>query len=337
MTEQLSFTITDASGAAEARRRAGALAERLGFGETARGNLALVVTEVASNLAKHAPGGQLIVQVVGDDGRRGLDVLSLDRGPGISRPDQALRDGYSSAGSAGIGLGAIARLADIFDIHSTPGRGTTLLARLWPDAARGAPPDPALEIAGLSVPVHGEVECGDDWARAPRPDGVLLLVVDGLGHGAGAAEAAARAVELFQDHRGLGPAAILECLHAGLRSTRGAAAAVVEVDLERGVARYAGVGNVAASIVDGTAVRHLVSHGGTLGHEARRFAEFSYPFARTALLVVHSDGLQHRWNLEAYPGLAARHPALIAATLYRDFRRERDDVTVVAARAVRAA
>jgi anti-sigma regulatory factor (Ser/Thr protein kinase) len=113
MTEQLAFAIADASGAAEARRRGVALAEHLGFGETARGNIALVITEVATNLTKHAHGGQLILQVVTDNGRRGLDVLSLDRGPGIARPEEALRDGYSTAGSPGTGLGAIARLAHI--------------------------------------------------------------------------------------------------------------------------------------------------------------------------------------------------------------------------------
>jgi anti-sigma regulatory factor (Ser/Thr protein kinase) len=333
MTEQLAFTIADASGAAEARRRGVALAEHLGFGETARGNIALVITEVATNLAKHAHGGQLILQVVTDNGRRGLDVLSLDRGPGIARPEEALRDGYSTAGSPGTGLGAIARLAHTFDMHSTPGRGTTVLARLWREPQRALPAPGALEIAGLCRPVPGEVECGDDWARASRPNGTLLLVVDGLGHGAGAAEAAARAVALFQEHRGLAPAEILERIHAGIRSTRGAAGAVIEVDLARTLARFAGVGNIATSIVNGGVVRHLVSHSGTLGHEVRRIAEFTYPFPQGALLILHSDGLQQRWSLDAYPGLTARHPAVIAGTLYRDFRRERDDVTVVAARA----
>jgi anti-sigma regulatory factor (Ser/Thr protein kinase) len=334
MTEQVAFTIADPSGAAEARRHGVAMAEQLGFGETARGKVALVITEIATNLAKHARGGQLIVQVVSEDGRRGLHVLSLDRGPGMASPGEALRDGYSTAGSAGTGLGAISRLADVFEMHSTPGRGTTLMARLWPGPRPGSSPPPALEVAGLCTAMASETVCGDAWARDSRPDGLLMLVVDGLGHGVGAAEAAARAVAIFQEHLGLAPAEILECLHAGLRSTRGAAAAVIDVDLAREMARFAGVGNITATIADiGKPVRHLVSHNGTLGHQARRIAEFTYPFRRGALLIMHTDGLQQRWSLDAYPGLAARHPAVVTGTLYRDFRRGSDDVAVVAARA----
>jgi hypothetical protein len=78
--------------------------------------------------------------------------------------------------------------------------------------------------------------------------------------------------------------------------------------------------------------RGLVSHNGTIGVEVRRLQQFDYESPAEALLVMHSDGLQSRWSLEAYPGIMHRHPALIAGVLYRDYSRQRDDLTVCVVR-----
>ena len=74
----------------------------------------------------------------------------------------------------------------------------------------------------------------------------------------------------------------------------------------------------------------MMSHNGTAGLEIRNLQEFTYGWDPRSVLILHSDGLNTRWTLEQYPGLIIRHPAIIAGTLYRDFRRGRDDVTVVA-------
>ena len=249
-------------------------------------------------------------------------------------PGAALRDGHSTAGSPGTGLGAIARLATTFDIHSVPGAGTVVVAQLWARAL-GRPPAGTLEVAAVTAPHSGEELCGDAWAVTSRPDGGMLLVADGLGHGPDAHAAAREALRLFQESRRAAPAELLEELHAGLRATRGAAVAIAEIDLGRAVVRYAGLGNIAGSILSRGGTRSLVSHNGIVGHEARRIAEFSYPFPAGALLVLHSDGLTSRWTLDPYPGLGERHPAVVAGVLYRDFKRGRDDVAVVVARAAR--
>jgi hypothetical protein len=96
--------------------------------------------------------------------------------------------------------------------------------------------------------------------------------------------------------------------------------------------RYAGVGNISAVIVTGEGTRSLVSHNGTVGHQMRKAQEFVYPWTSGALLVVHSDGLATHWKLDQYPGLLRQDPALVAAMLYRDHSRRRDDVSVVACR-----
>lgn len=331
----LSVRMTDASRTGEARRLASAMARDLGFGETEAGKVAVVVTEAARNLVAHAAGGELLLAPLDEDGVAGIEVLALDRGPGMADVAACLRDGYSTAGTPGTGLGAIARLSAVFDVHSLPGVGTALVARL-----RARPlPQPAgrrpLEVGAVCLARPGEAVCGDGWAAGHRPDRSLLLLSDGLGHGPAAAEASRAAAAVFRRTLDRGPAEILEAAHAALRSTRGAAVAVAEVDLARRAVRFAGVGNIAAAVVSAGACRGMVSHNGTLGHEVLRIQEFGYAWPPDACLVMHSDGLATRWSLDRYPGLAARHPSLAAGVLYRDYARSRDDVTVLVARAGR--
>lgn len=328
--------VTDPSGAGEARRRVTALAQALGFGETDAGRAALAATEAATNLAKHARGGGVvIVRPCGRGPARGVELLAVDRGPGVRSVGEALRDGFSTAGSPGTGLGALQRMSDEFDLFSTAGQGTVLLSRVW--AADPGPADVEMSIGAVSVAKPGEPVCGDGWSSAHLPARCLLVCADGLGHGPEAAMASAAAARAFDRHAGEGPAPLLERMHGALRATRGAAVAVAEVDLAARVVRYAGVGNIAATLWAPGETRSLVSHNGIVGHEMRKVQVFEYPFPPQGLLVMHSDGVSTRWQLEKYPGLALRDPAVVAAVLYRDFCRGRDDATVVVAREVRRA
>jgi hypothetical protein len=258
-------------------------------------------------------------------------MLALDKGSGIANLAQSLRDGYSTAGSPGTGLGAIARLAAEFDIQSQPGKGTAVMARLWADKLATTSED-HVEVGAMCKPMPGETRSGDGWACELLADRCIFVLVDGLGHGPGAAAAAELAVASVRQHRTKAPATIVQYAHDALRATRGAALAVAELDLTEQLLRYCGVGNISATIIAGDNLRHLVSYNGTAGHEARKIVEFTYPWSANALLIMHSDGLMTRWNLQAYPGLLQRHPSLIAGVLYRDFVRGRDDVTVVVAK-----
>lgn len=327
MSMSVVLPVTEPSQVGEARRQTAATAVELGFGETARGKLALVVTELATNLVKHGGGGELVFSATAANE---VDVLALDRGAGMANVAQCLRDGYSTAGSSGTGLGATGRLADVFDIHSAPGMGTAVFARVGNNhPGRGVG---RLEIGGVNVPKHHEVVCGDAWAARQTAAGGAVMVADGLGHGLLAAEAAAEATRLFAG-TWTDPADYLRRADGALRKTRGAAAALAQIDIERAELRYAGVGNIIGTIIGGAAPsRSLVSHNGTVGVEVRKIQEFVYPWAAGSLLVLHSDGLTSRWRLDEYPGLVVKHPSLIAGVLYRDHARGSDDVTVVVAR-----
>ena len=332
MTEQFIFAVTEMSQVAEVRRQVVALASKLGFNPTEVGKAALVATEAATNLAKHAVQGEVLIRLLEDQDRSGIEILALDKGPGMVNVAQSLRDGYSTAGSPGTGMGAMRRLARSFDLHSDP-KGTALLAEVWSGrACEGRSPD-SMDVGVVSRAKRNEVVCGDGWGAASFTGRVLLLVVDGLGHGLGAATAAQEAIRIFRSNSQHGPARIVEAAHAALRSTRGAVLGIAEIDLGQKLVRYAGIGNISGVIVSDGSSRHLVSTNGTVGQDVRKVQEFSYPFRTDAVLVLHSDGLTSHWNLSNYPGLLRKAPALIAGILYRDYQRGTDDVTVLAARA----
>lgn len=323
--------VVESSQIGEVRRLAAQLAASAELGATQAGRLALVVTEVANNLVRHATGGQMVLRVRHDGGRGGVELLALDTGPGIANIPRALGDGYSTGGTAGEGLGAVSRLAEDFDLYSVPGQGTALLARVWAGSAARTPV-PEFLIGAVCLPIAGEFECGDAWATERQARRTLIAVVDGLGHGPRAAAAAAEAIRVFQAHSDRSPAEILEAAHAALRPTCGAVMGVAEIRPEVGELRWAGVGNISGEIRLGEVSSHLVSHNGTVGHQLRKVQEFVHPWTAGCLLLLHSDGMATLRQRDRYPGLWGRDPSLIAGVLYRDCRRGKDDFTVLAAR-----
>jgi anti-sigma regulatory factor (Ser/Thr protein kinase) len=323
--------VTESSQPSAARYLAREFADRAGFGEEDSYRAGLVATELATNLVKHARGGEILVREIGSGAPGEIEILAVDRGPGIGNLARALEDGRSTTGTSGTGLGAVRRLSDDFDMHSSMPNGTVVLARVRAGRARAAD-RPAFSVEGVSVAKQGEIECGDAWVVCHRPDAALVLLADGLGHGPAAARAADAAVQAIRAHLYPDCASALSAVHEGLRHTRGASAAVLELNARAHVMRFAGVGNVGATVLVNGSARQAVSHNGTLGHQARHFREYSYPWDPKALLVMYSDGLISHWSLDAYPGLKLRHPAIVAAVLYRDFTRGRDDVTVIVAR-----
>jgi anti-sigma regulatory factor (Ser/Thr protein kinase) len=321
--------VTDPTHAGEARRYAAACAEESNLGETERGALAIVVTELATNLIKHAGTGAILLESVGQNGSAGVRVLGLDKGPGISNLTAALRDGYSTAGTPGNGLGAIKRLSHAFDICTAPGLGTAIIAEFW--SRKSATPNKPLHVAAVSQPIKGEDVCGDGWAVRHSDESILVMVVDGLGHGILAAEAAREAERIFRESRTDSPAPILQDAHDALRKTRGAAMAIATLHRERKTITFAGIGNIGASIVGPAGSRGMASHNGTVGHHLHRIQEFTFPWSADSVLIMYSDGLKSGPDITRYPGVWDKHPGLVAGMLYRDFSRERDDATVLVA------
>ncbi|MER7205614.1 ATP-binding SpoIIE family protein phosphatase [Streptosporangium sp. NPDC020072] len=317
----------DASAIGSLRRAAVVLAENRGFDEEDTGRVAVAVSEAASNLVKHAVEGTMLIRPHPELGSA-VEVVAVDRGPGMRDVARALRDGYSTAGTLGIGMGGIARMATGYEVHSVPGRGTVLGMYF---TARQSP-KPACRVSGVTRPIGEESVCGDAFAASDSGTSVTVMLCDGLGHGPAAAHASRKAVRLFTEHAALAPGDILERLHRGLGQTRGGAVAVARVDRVTGTVGFAGLGNVSAWIAGHDGRQGMISVPGIAGHQARTLRQYEYTAPPHSVVVLHSDGLSDRWDISAYPGLATRAPSVVAATLLRDAGTRRDDACVVAVR-----
>lgn len=325
-----SFEISDPAHAGMVRREAVRQAEHLGMDETDRGAIAIAATEMATNVLKHAGHGKVILDFVAQNGSRGLRLVALDKGPGIGDISMALQDGHSTAGTSGVGLGAIRRLSNWFDIYSYPEKGTCVCAEFW--SHNQVPKRDGIQAGVVSVPIRGESVSGDSWTAKSLPGWFLVLVADGLGHGVLAAEASCEAQRILNETKSTSPAVIVQDAHDALRKTRGAAVAVAAIDHEVGKLTFSGLGNIAAVLLNQQNSRGMASHNGTAGHTMPRLKEFAFPWSNNSVLIMHSDGLAARWDLADYPGIWNKSPIVIAAVLYRDFSRDRDDVTVLVAK-----
>ena len=335
---QVSLPLTDMSQVGEVRRAAKLLSDRLEFSAEQAGKLAIVVTEVATNLVHHAKQGEvLLCPHVRDDNENRIDVIAVDRGPGIPDISRSMDDGFSTAGTPGNGLGAIKRLAEEFELYSQAGSGTVLLARVFSRPETRSADPPCLAAGFICLPVKGEEVSGDTVAFRTNTNHGLFMVADGLGHGTLANEASLQAGKLLLEDANSAPAELLDSLHHGLRATRGAAVAVALIDCESKKVRYSGIGNIASAIFQAEGSRSLISHNGIVGHQSHKIQEFSYEWPASGVLVMNSDGLVTNWKLNQYPGLLQKDPALIAAVLYRDFSRGRDDVAVLVVKETRDA
>lgn len=340
--------ITDEQGISTAALDAMTLARAHGLDADAVERLGVVVTAMAGNILRHAQTGQVILRQVGEHGLGCIEVLALDKGPGIADMTRTMRDSATPAGgipratpAAGVlrdgGLADIRRLADLFDIYSHTGCGTALVAHVGTpathdDASCTAESVRHGTVGVVCVPLQGEQECGDSWAVDISDARMTVLLVDGLGHGPGAAIAARAAMAVFRDVSGDKPESILTAMHAALRHTRGAALSVSVVDHASGSVHFCGVGNVDGRVVNVDASKHMAPQNGIVGHTMPRPQCASVPWPADGRLVMHSDGITARWKADSYPGLLARHPSLLAGVLFRDFARARDDATVVVLR-----
>jgi anti-sigma regulatory factor (Ser/Thr protein kinase) len=320
--DQRWLRVEDPSAAAGCRAAAVSLAGRLGFPADRSDQLVLAVTEAATNLHKHASQGSMLLRITRVGGEPGIEMVTIDAGPGVADASAAMRDGNSTSGTLGIGLGAIRRLADFCDLYSVPGHGTVLVARFWPE-----PRQEMESCAGLVRPIAGETECGDVFAVA-ESDGTLTGVLcDGLGHGPLAAIAANEAVRAVLDGPADEPAAVVARAHSRMSHTRGGALAVVQVTGR--VVRFCGLGNIAAVILADGARKSMLSVPGIAGHQARAIRQFEYDAPPGAAIILHSDGLSSRWGPDALPGLNARDPLVAAAALLAEAGTRRDDASVL--------
>lgn len=341
--------VADDAQVGAARRAVHGFARRVGFTERELAEIDIVVQEIGTNAARYATGGGVVHFTAPLGAEPGLELFYSDKGPGIPDIERAVRDGVTTGGSLGAGLGAIRRLMHEFDYYSTVAQprprgfssslrrtthGTAVLCRKWVEAARLEQHHAATarRYGAWSRPRPGEVDNGDAYFVRRRTGATLLAVVDGLGHGHGAQEASGAALEVLSAWQGEGLEDLFQKTHDRLRSTRGAVMGACVVDTRRGAFYYAGVGNVEVRVFNSPEPIRPISANGTLGARLGKLRVWQYPWGDGATVVFASDGLSASWDVADYPGLFQKSPQLAAAVLMRDYSRDSDDATVLVAR-----
>ena len=320
-----------------------------------------ITSELARNILKYAGEGEIVIRVHERPHRIGVEITAQDKGPGIEDVEQALADHYSSSGTLGLGLPGVRRLVDEFDIQSQPGDGCRVKVTKWlpPKKTTWVPVGQAekqqrstdtapygvtkasgevgggVSWASYSRPTFGEQVCGDGTLVRPVNGHLLLVILDGLGHGPPAFEASNMALALLERAEPEAPGKLLTDLHERMKGTVGAACGIAMVDLESLNLTYAGVGNTSGRIfrADGTDGRSLVGANGTLGQRIRSPVEIGEAIRAGDLLVLHTDGVQSRFGTEDYPQLRVEVPTVVAKTLVTRYGRPYDDATTLVLRA----
>lgn len=345
MREIFSIEIADEAQVGAARRTVHEYAGRLGFSETELAEIDIVVQELGTNAATYATQQAQLYYTTTIGRGAGLELFYSDTGPGIYNIDRAVRDGVSTSGSLGTGLGAIRRLMGQFDLYSTvrttsklslqaarrTNHGTAMLARKWKTGAR---PD-AMEMSRVGVWSRshpGEQLNGDAYLIKTHGPSTLYAVVDGLGHGQGAKQAADTALDSLNDWEGQPLEEVFTAVHGALRATRGAVMGAAITDSAREEMRFAGVGNVSVRVFNTPERVTPIPSNGTLGARMGRVRVWSQKWAEESMLVMASDGLSESWDINSYPNLLERNPQLIAGILMRDYSRPNDDATVLVAK-----
>ncbi|WP_037646982.1 SpoIIE family protein phosphatase [Streptomyces hygroscopicus] len=289
---------------------------------------AVIASELATNLNKHASDGTVYVQPLPLG--HGVEILAADRGPGMQDPERCLADGYTTTGTLGVGLGAVSRMATHFSLRSADGPepGTWVCARLAPPGERR----PEWQgVGSVCLPAEGEEECGDARAIVDTDSGRTAVVLDGLGHGRLAAEAAQAALRTFHAEPDRPLPEVLAWMNRALRHTRGAAVGLLRLHPDR--ADYCGIGNIRALALSPGGVSHrLTGQPGVVGWGMPTPRVHGFPLPRGATAVLHSDGVDARWALDPPPFVLRLPPPLLSAALAHGHRRVRDDATVLAAR-----
>jgi anti-sigma regulatory factor (Ser/Thr protein kinase) len=343
-----SIEIRDAAQVGAARRVVHEFAGRVGFDENQLAELDIVVQEIGTNAVSYAADGGWLHFTTPLGAVPGIELFYWDTGPGIYNLDRAVRDGVSTSGGLGAGLGAIRRLMDEFDGYSTvrsTGRltlsqqrrtthGTALCACKWLGATKDERTRAGQQqrVGVWSRPRPQETSNGDAYFIRSRGERTLYAVIDGLGHGEGARRASEVAIASLEEWRGEPLDHVLHSAHDALRATRGAVMSVVVIDAEAQSFQYAGVGNVMVRVYGAPERITPISANGTLGARLGQVRVSTHRWAAGATCVMASDGLSATWEMEAYPGLLNHSPQLLAGVLMRDYGRNTDDATVLVIR-----
>lgn len=314
------------------QRAARNFAGQLGFSPVRQEEIALVASELATNVLKHAGFGLIAYRRLAERERIGMLVTSRDNGPGFN-PETAVADGFSTVNSLGLGLSAINRLVDAMTFAAESGAvcGNIIACTIWlpDDRAAGMPSGCQLDIGVVSRPKPGQTFNGDAFAVSKKRDGTLLAVIDGLGHGASAHKAAALAKRYIESHYDQPFPALFQGVDRECAGGNGVVMALVRFDWASRMFTFAGIGNITGKVVGGDTDLHLPVRRGIVGRKAPLPALSEMPWRCGRCLILYSDGLHSRWRWRDFNHLHGQPAQVVAHHMYRQLRSGHDDATLI--------
>jgi anti-sigma regulatory factor (Ser/Thr protein kinase)/serine/threonine protein phosphatase PrpC len=313
---------------AVAKQTARRLTCELGFAAAHSEEVVLAVAELASNVVRHAGHGTLIFRPLNGGERVGIEVEAEDHGPGMKDIEQAFADGYSSAGGLGYGLGTVNRLMDELEITSTAALGTRILCRRWIRRSTEAMHVHAWEVGVASRPRGCARENGDAFVVREWDGKLLAGVIDGLGHGEPAQQAALAAQTFVQSHYELALEKMLLGAGRACRGTRGVVMALARFDSLTDMT-FSSLGNVEVRAWSGEERLQFLVKRGILGVGEPHTIVQHHRWNPGWTLVLHSDGLHAHWQWGDFPGLEWQPAQAIADKLLHELAKDDDDATAV--------
>lgn len=325
----LNYAVADRSYLAILKKEIHSLAHRTGFQGAALAEIDIITAEITSNLVKHARHGELLVRTVSQNGTAGIEFLSIDSGPGISETAIAMKDGVSTKGTLGQGLGAIKRLSDVFQLYSIPAWGSILLSRRFLKPLSAHAPEPA-EVRFINVPKPSESVSGDGIFYYLTPEYLKVISLDGLGHGPDAHAASQKAIDEFRNCPLTNAVDIIRYIHPLIKRTRGAVGSVGIFSFAEKRWNICGVGNISTRIQNGLVAKNYMPYNGIIGLTMpSTMKENLVDHTAGQLLVMMSDGIRTKLELSKYPGILKYDLSILAAAIYKDHARKTDDMSVV--------
>lgn len=308
-----------------------AIAVTLGFPDKRIAELDIVVAELTSNLGKFAKGGELLVGAfnVGND-EAYLELICIDQGPGMNDVSRMISDGYSSVNTLGHGLGSIKRLSDHFEIFSSKGWGSIILCRFFRKAPQPGARKKIITPRALVLAKPGETTSGDGYYVKQTGQDLKIFLGDGLGHGPEANFAMNEAVRAFKSCPYDSPVEILRFIHQAVRKTRGLVSTIAVVDPVNKKLKIAGIGNISTRIIGPIISKSHFAYNGIVGHNIpNTLNDQIYNLSDFNMLVMCSDGIRSRWDIDKHPAISRSDPSILAAAIYKDHARLTDDMSVV--------
>lgn len=326
-----------------ARREIANFSKKIGFKEKEIEQISLAVTELGENLIKHETDKGVIKYFYFEEGlKSGIEIVSSDRGPGIADINVVIEDGFSSKNSLGIGLGAVKRMMSEFTIKNKSLNqnsrlieekkvGTKIITRkyLIPENVLASEFTKKTIFSVFSRGKLGELYNGDNYVLKHFNNFTLFSVIDGLGHGRGADLASIEARACILENYDKTLEEILNLVHNRLKKTRGAALSIGLIDFKKMIFKYAGIGNVLTRVYNSLEPIRPVNYNGTLGVALRTYKVMEYNWNVNNVIVMTSDGISTRYNLDDHPEFKYKHPMIIGNNIFKEFGKNHDDATIL--------